>query len=447
MVPMEIRTAVRKEGIPRGTLGKIVGFAENQREAFIDFGDEKPVVYAENEVEILSVAEALGVQASHGQVERTRIAQGIQYARTGLPEEMLEVSSHLRDLAEFGYSPMYMQNHLISMGYNSNIIRNAFKKVFGMEFEDAVNIQYLDSPGNIPQLNLGWGAAKDGKGTIFIMPMTTWYADFQQINDQDRVELHRHKTLVEALECVEKRVKKLMRWDPPLKKTKNPLFDVTQFYRQPQLFVQAMEQYPVAFELGRKLLQTEAAVLRKEMVDDAYLSGSINKPMHFQFLKVFCDLKEEAEHEVREEAVEKALKNPDVQEMGDQPEGFGQIPVDVASAIRDYLQTKNSNLRDFEIRVRGYTYHQLGPVPKDLPDEESVTAATAIVKVAIDVVDRATEVTKHALLAFSVIGETIKDSKDSLKDIETSKIYALTDEGLADYFRGERGETSEIPGR
>ncbi len=279
------------------------------------------------------------------------------------------------------------------------------------------------------------------------MPMTTWYADFQQINDQDRVELHRHKTLIEALECVEKRVKKLMRWDPPLKKTKNPLFDVTQFYRQPQLFVQAMEQHPVAFELGRKLLQTEAAVLRKEMVDEAYLSGSINKPTHYQFLKVFCDLKEEAEHEVTEEAVEKALKNPDVQEMGDQPEEFGQIPVDVASAIRDYLQTKNSNLRDFEIRVRGYTYHQLSPVPKDISDEESVTAATAIVKVAIDVIDRATEVTKHALLAFSVIGETIKDSKDSLKDVETSKIYALTDEGLADYFRGERGATSEMPGR
>ena len=442
-VSMDVRTSVRKEGIPRKSLGKVVGFTQDHHGVFVDFGDGQQTVFANNEFEYLEV------EASHGQVERTRMQYGNEYARTGLPDEMLQVKYHIRDLIDAGYSPMFMERHLVTdMGFNSNLFRDAFQKCCGAEFEDMVNFPYLDTPGSIPGLNLGWGHAKDGKTIVFIMAGTTDYMCIRQVDDMTRHELHRHKTLKDAIDCAKKLTKKLMRWDPPVKENKDLDVVPSELYRQPQLFRQAMVDSGngIGLELFDRVSAVPSPTHRKEIVDSIYLAAGIDKETHDQFLVVFCDdakdspkdeLQEEAVKEVQEEAVEEALKSPGIAEVGEASRIPSDMPVNVMEVVTNFFAMKNQELKNFEVRQGELTYKPLGPPPKEIDQigESSVAAATALVKVAVDVFDKsAPDSPRHAMMAFTVTGDEVKESNDSIKDIETSKIYGLTDEGLSDYF-------------
>lgn len=435
-VSMDVRTSVRKAGIPRKSVGRIVGFTQDGHGAFVDFGDGQQTVFDTNEVEFLEV------QASHGEVERTRIQQGNEYARTGLPEESLQLRCHLRDLIDAGYSPMFMERHLVSgMGFNSNLFRDAFQKCCGMEFEDAVNFQYLESPGCIPGLNLGWGLAKDGKTYVFIMAGTTDYMCVRQVDDMTRHELHRHKTLKDAIDCAKKMTKKLMRWDPPVKENKDLDFVPSEMYRQPQLFRQAMQTNPAGQELFDHVSSMESRTRRKEAIDTFYLNASIDQATHRQFLNIFCEdpkseLQDKAERQVAQDAVAEALQSPNT-EVGREFQAPVDMPENVMRIIKELFVAKNQELKNFEIRQGNTEYSALGPPPQEVSQmgDASVTAATALVKVVVDVIDKsAPDSPRHALMAFTVTGDTVKESNDSIKDIETSKIYGLTDEGLSDYF-------------
>lgn len=421
----QIRTIVARDGVPAGTPGDVVGLSEDRQSVFINVGAEEPLKYQANEIEPMSV------EASHGEVERTLALSNSEYAGTGLPEELLQVQHHIRELRDAGYSYLFMEKHLMSMRFAAYMIRRAFKKLTGLDPEQAVNFNYLLSPGSIPQFNLGWGEAKKGKGYFFLMPIGTWYSLLHQENDITRNEVGRFNELKDAVDALKGTVKKAMRWDPPVKEVKDQIIDVTQLYRQPQIFMHAHSA------LVSQLENIPSWYKRKELIDQKYLSSQIERDVHKQFLKTFCDIEEEAKREFLEKTVDDMKRSPGLDEIERKSENTS-LPVEVSKFITQFIASKNEQIRGFKIVLGDYTYRKLGELPKmNIQQvEPGITSATAIIKVELNInpVEDPVNV-KHAISMIVIVGDEIRPS-DGIRDIETHKEFPLTQDGLKNYFSG-----------
>jgi len=145
----------------------------------------------------------------------SRILQKVPYSGSSTQQEMLELEQNMRDLiAEGKYSYKYIENFLVSLGYNLNKIRRVFKKLTGVEPDIYLDAQpYLDTPPTIPGINYGWGESKDSKYEYyFIMPWIDKYCIFGQ-KGVDREIVSEHYTLESALKELEGKVKKLYTFD------------------------------------------------------------------------------------------------------------------------------------------------------------------------------------------------------------------------------------------
>jgi hypothetical protein len=443
-----VRTLVASEGIPEGTKGNVI-FTDNTGTIVSAKVDGIPVQanYYDNQLEVI---------ASHGQVERTKMMKGIEWAGTNLPEELLQAEAKIAELVDAGYGYREIESLMMSDLFALNVIRRAFKKYTGRTPEECMNINAIYSPGCIPQFNYAWGMAKKGKGVYFIMSIADKYVVLHQKDDRERDEHSSHLELVEAKEALKKLVKELMQWNPPVKDVKNKVTDATQMMRQPQIFMKASDIQ--AWE--EKLNNYSSKLERGSMIRQAYEDGLIEAEERKFLLEKFAD----AEADMEQTAVKEKLDDIEKEKM-DRPirdeisektpaqffqrhkmqNRYSMLPADVIDTISRYIYQSNSNLQDFGVAIHSLKFATVQPAKKKNKagpgggTEPDIMDATASVSVLVEVTDnKAAEPynTKLGLMVFSVIGTELFTS-DTIKG-EDDWIYALTDEGLAKYFQSER---------
>ena len=146
----------------------------------------------------------------------TRQLGGITYSGTSSKQELIELEENLRSMLEEGQLGYKMiENSLVSMGYNLNKIRDAFKRLTGVEPGVYLDAQpELDTPGTIPGVNYGWGQSK-GKDYdfYFVMPYRVGWAVFGQKGDLLREVDFYCNTLDEARAHLDKKVKESLFYD------------------------------------------------------------------------------------------------------------------------------------------------------------------------------------------------------------------------------------------
>lgn len=395
-------------------------------------------------------AEPVEVEASHGGVETVKTLQGIYYAGTGLPEEMLEIEKHIRELIDAGYTYMFIERLLMSYGYQYKMVRHMFELLTGMCATDAVNYKWQYSPGNIPGLTLGWGIAKNGKSAYFIMPIGNWYCIFHQIDDQHREEESKHLLLTEAVEALGKLVKKVERWDPPIKEDKKSKIDKTQLYKQPWLFMNASMR-----KLDGHLRTVQSEPDRATIIKQAYVSGEINdvqrKALMFRYADE--DVAAEVAKEVVDTASDKVKSKPLAQEFAPQTpsDKFHEVsvsqmqeaPVDIVSQIMGQIHEINSNLQGYDILFKELNLKLLTPAgtaSADI-DEKDIMNASAQATVLVLVKDKSSGDIKWGGMLFDAIKGDVS-SDGTIYDVTDpqNKNYAPTDETLNAMFKkGPKG--------
>lgn len=443
-----VRALAGVDGIPEGTKGNVVYIKNDTLHVKAKVNDNKIVgLFAPDQLE--------QVRASTGDFERTRRLYNIDYAGTNLPEELIQVWQHIDEMMCVGYSYLYMEKHLMSLGFGLNMIRRAFKKLTGIRAEDAVNFDYQFSPGNIPQFTLGWGFAKNGKGTCFIMPGVNWYSIMLQTDDLTRIEIGKFYTLPEAIEEMKKTVKEFQQWNPPVNELKidkkhKPQMDMSQMYKQPQLFMEA------SGKLLNLLRNTASAMERAGLINEAYLSGTIGEESRDSLKRVFADaeaiVETDAALEKLDDVEQDAISRPIQEEISEKTPGqffekkkmerrYSMLPADVIASVSEYISNANAHLKDFELGVHSFKYSTIQPAgtKQSTPgDEPDIMNAIASVSVLLELMDKKSGAAnkKLGLMVFSVIQNNIYTT-DTIKG-EDDWIYAVSDEGLGKYFQAER---------
>jgi hypothetical protein len=402
---------------------------------------------------------SLLAEGSTGDMERTRSQYGVQFVRSGTPEELSEVQGHLRGMIGDGLSYRFMERYLMSCGYLPIMIRRAFKQLTGMRAEDVVNYDnYYMSPGTIPTFSHGWGVAKGGanKGWYFVMPMTTYYGVYHQANEKSgpspRTEVSRHPELMGAIEAARKLVRHLERWDPPVKEHKGSNVVPSELYRQPQLFMHASAGHA---QVANLVSGIHSKTLRAGLIRTAFREGKVSAEERQNLMAIFADAEADAQQEAvidRVNEVEEDLqKRPIADELAEKtPSDFFQrelletryvtLPANVVDMAVRYLQKVNGELRDFQILIGKFKYIPMQPSGKtSQSDEPDLLNAIVAMGVILDIYDKSVAAPnnhKRGMLTFSVIGNQIW-TPDVVKG-EDNRSYALSDDGLAKMFQRER---------
>jgi hypothetical protein len=396
------------------------------------------------------------IQASHGETERTKILYGIQWAGTGLPEEMCEITCHLRELIDCGYPYLFMENYLMQMGYGTDCVRRAFRDLTGVSAENVVNINYTFSPGNIPRFNLGWGCSKKAKGEhYFVMPQGDWFMVYHQKGDDAtegprREDISKHFTLEDAFESVEKLVVKLERWNPPVNEDKRVKVNKEKMYKQAKVFAQADK----CFKFHNYLQTIHSSSERRALINQAFETNVINATEREQLLITFADdlagqVTRDELQKMTDDSTSRPLKEETAERTPQQyferqkmEHRYTTMYADIVDEIAKHIFDLNSNVKEFDVRVRAFKYNVVEPAGTGTPtpsDEQDVINANAWVAVLLDCVDKRSSApynTKLGMMVFEVIGSEISSS-DAFKG-EDNRQYAATDDGLRDYFSTER---------
>jgi hypothetical protein len=410
-------------------------------------------------------------QKNAGIWDLTRQMEGITYSGTGTKQEMIELEENMRSLIKEGIYPYrYIENYLISIGYNLNKIRKVFKKLTGMDPETYLDTQsYLDTPSTIPGISYGWGQSKDKKyDYYFIMPYNLGYEIFGQKGDLQRDEVAYFASLNEARESLQKKVKEVKYFDKVL-----TLKDLPE-YTYPEL----SEPLPIGTKTAsyQKLLKhldlvgvsmqpfEKLALLKEEL-----MKGNINKREFKELLKVAGfnkmaepDIKsidekgdEDAKEKTKEEILELTKKVKEVpfeEEVGattpqeffdEQTENvFETSTAKVTDEILKYLAEVNTNLYKYSISMKSFKYmsRQVSEKIEKTPTitgqhPEEYFTSSGVVAVVINIKAKELpegENVKQGLVVFSIIdGDVVSSGTFKGRDNEE---YALSEEGFENYF-------------
>ena len=152
-----------------------------------------------------------------GGYEISQVLQGIQFAGTGTPQELVELERNMRQLLQVKMYPYsYIEKYLLQQKYQQSDIRNTFKQISGVSAEDFLkdNEAMMSTPSSLPSYNLGWGEAKGSKfDYLFIMPWVAGYSIFGQKGDFHREEISNHAELSGAREEIQGKVKEYHQHD------------------------------------------------------------------------------------------------------------------------------------------------------------------------------------------------------------------------------------------
>jgi len=449
-----VRALANDNGIPEGAKGHIVS-EEYQGLLQVDF--KKDGVHA---TELINVEEiehvgdpepeqpveaqaSLDVQAGHDEVTRTKLLMGAPFVGTNLPEEMLEIKFHMRQLIDAGYTYFFIERYLKGMNYPTDLIRRSFKKITGLTPQEAVNINAIYTPGTIPQFNLGWGEAKKGKNEYyFVMPIKHGYSVFCQEGDRNREEVFHCSILTEALDYTKKMVKKLEQWNPPIKETKGDV-DTTQLYRQIHIFREASTD-----RLYQHLLSYPNTE-RLELVRQAYVTGLVEEHDRDALLDIFGAGSESVEQEVARTETQEMLEREmtsdgteagsigsaeSVQEESARSTLIKQMADGFMSSISEEFPEFNVKILNRNIKIFPFSQddeHRGAPKSEVNPD--------GVVTYQFSITDSASGMTKNGKIAWPIIGDSIIDpvsNEPSRQFFVDGKSYTFSSDDLESSIRG-----------
>jgi len=449
-----VRVTAKIQGLMQTLKGTVIVAEADKVEVMIDGTNEVGLFAPESVEKIIPLRKAnIEVSAGTGEIERTRALNDTSHVRMGTPEELLQLERKIRELVDEGHTYLFMEKWLMTNGYQPRAIRRAFYNITGIKPEDAVNINYQYSPGTIPQFTLAWGYGKKGKSIYFVMPFVKGYAIFHQIDDMNReMVVDDVMDLNDAIEQIKKLVKKLERWNPPVKENKRTDVYTPELYRQPQMFLNA-SRHP---DLIAKLSHAPNKYQRESLIRTAFAIGMVDKPTMDELNLMFAD----AEEEMQGKAVFDKLKDMQKEEM-DRPVDetvsektpqdyfekqkmeykYSMLPADVIASVLTRINMTASQMRDFSMVVRSFKYTSVQPAGnKSESNEPDHMNAIALVSVLLEIYDKDNQNAdskKLGLMVFSVISSQLYTT-DTIKG-EDDSIYALTDDGLKQYFQSDRG--------
>jgi len=322
-------------------------------------------------------------------------------------QEMIELQRHIIHLIGEKYSYRDLEDYLITLGYNEDMVRDAFQRITGADPRE-MEIKVLpNAPGTIPGINYGWGVSKDKKyNYYFIMPYVYGYSIFGQKGDTQRDEVFSSASLEKCKEELGKMVKGISYWLP-----------------QP-LNTDIIKELPVHPVPEKQTPFSSQAEISEE------LENKIEK--------------------VQETPFEDIVKERSPQEFFEKekmPEDKGKMGEAIQSVI-EHIRERDQAIPAYDIKITSFKYLQ-EEVEREIEKTPSIPGEKVkeyfsnegIITVLLTFKKRdlpEDKGVKQGFMIFALVDSKITTT-DSFKG-EDNKDYALTEEGLNAYFAQETGE-------
>lgn len=300
--------------------------------------------------------------------EITRELQNVTYSGTQSRQEQEELEVNMLSLInEKKHSYKFIEQLLVSLGYNLNKIRHAFKKLTGISPEEFLNYEtYETTPPTIPGFNHGWGESKDANfDYYFVMPYKYGYAVFGQKGDMIREEVKYVFSLDEALEFIDKKVKELYTYDRvvDMKIKKKPIKENDETYTKVNLDyvgdrTAALEDHITSIKLHAQPREIKAILenaLVKKLVTAEEFQKLINK-----YINVRQADDVDFEDKIMQQPMKKELSEITPQQFFDNEAeddfGDGAKMGDVIDSILAEMKKMNKDLINYKTTVRSFKY-------------------------------------------------------------------------------------------
>ena len=368
-------------------------------------------------------------------------------------------------------SKMYyrqIEDFLVTLGYEAGDIRCVFEELTGV---DPVKIDFMRSedvkntPSNIPWYNLGWGYAKKGDSSYFIMPYAGGvYMVFHQKDDMTREEVACFLRLDEAIKKLESLSKRVHRYDAPAE-------EQAEAYSKPMVKEPKKKEYMVLAKYidGLKASNSFNPEQAVRLVRDAVMSGSLTPEEGELMLHVRADVSgattdvhstpqhtspgpdttgsENALSDAQKDRVldKVEMKTPQAFFDSTIPDRIEEVASEHVKGVLGYVSNRESDMQDFECSLYRLEYRR-NESPRSLvevnPDtgENTGSAPTSTISVVLSIADKTLPKDKNkkfALAVFFVGSDGEVTTSDSIKG-ENDVIYGFTEDGLRQYFAKER---------
>jgi hypothetical protein len=381
-----------------------------------------------------------------------------------------ELKDNMECLMKTRMAYMPMEEFLVSMGYESGDIRNAFTEHTGL---DPVKLEYMRSedvkntPSNIPWYNLGWGwSKKSGYESYFVMPYAgNVFTVFGQKDDMQRDEVASFLRQEEALEYIKPLVKKVHRYDMDVSDQIVDAFeDVVKEPEKKEYMVYANYFYDL-----RQRGELDP-VRAKIMVNDAVRSGSLTEEEGQMLIERHADVNDsypspqhtdDTPDNWADEGLADSQKNKKVEDELDKrtPQDFfdSQMPDKIEEAATNhiksvftYISHRNSDMNEFKVSLHSLEYmkHKKSRSIMEVDPQTGRPAGppNATISALLEIKDNTlpdAKGMKFCLAVFFVNPDGEITTSDSLKG-EDDIIYGFSEDGLRQYFAKERGAKAEL---
>jgi len=378
-----------------------------------------------------------------------------------------ELEENLGELLKSRMSYREIEDFLVVVGYEAGDIRCVFHKITGL---DPVKLDYMraedvkNTPANIPCYNLGWGWAKKGETSYFIMPTAGGvYAVFHQEDDMTRTEDSCFLRHDEALKKIEALVRKVHRYDMPvMDQVEDALSPMVKEPKKKEYMVLA--KYLDSLRIQGRLEPEHA----KQLVRDAVRSGSLTPeegelmltvradtsgatsdiattPQHTQPSPDMTGTNTELSDAQKNRVIDKMeMKTPQDFFEATLPDRVDEVASEHVKGVLGYIANRESDMQDFEAKLYRMEYKR-HEAPKSLVEVDPETGRrsgppTSTISVVLELHDKTLprdRNKKFALAVFFVGADNEVTTSDSIKG-EDNIIYGFTEDGLRQYFAKER---------
>ena len=392
--------------------------------------------------------------------------EGTPFAGTGTPQEIVELERNLRQLIQVKMYPYsYMEEYLVSQGYQQSDIRQVFHEITGVTVAEflAPDQNVMTVPAAIPSYNMGWGEAKGKKFDFyFIMPWVAGYTIFGQKGDFHREEISNHPIIEDAREELKGLVKEYRQYDKVVSlDLDKPKEDWFSGFSEPKFSTlsdqgRAVVDYLTLSGAGKDPKRAAA------YVKDAYFNGLLLKGDFAILSSRYITAAEEKDKAAEAKAAasedvkaltekeESALLEDVIKE--DSPQAFfdaqtNNPKVDNLSpffdSIGEYLAAKSAEVSpDYDFSLKSFKYQA---VEKFEAQEKNVNTTTSrpveflnssgVIAIMLNVGSAKLSKDankKFAYMVFSVIDGTLQTT-GTFKGTD-GKVYSLSKEGMEKYF-------------
>jgi len=423
------------------------------------------------------VIQQASLKKNAGIADITRQLSNIPYAGTGTKLELIELEENLRELLEaktFGYK--FIEGMLISMGYNLNKIRQAFRKLTGTDPDVYMKQQpCLDTPGTIPGINYGWGESKDSEyDYYFVMPYNAGFSVFGQKGDLLREEAKYLLTLQEAQDFLKKKVKEVKIWDPIVetkKLAKDNWSSLSENWPMGTKTASVKHVFEFMDKMGENIQLSEKRALLEEEVTAGNLTEEefYRAAVHYGIIRqakpdveaisdkgdvdmsklISKDLDED-ENDSLDKSLKDSLDKATPQSFFDKTKRdvTDTVVPEAVESILVYFAELGREVSDFDVNVFSFQYmkqvttdkiEKTLSVGKQQVDEHFNSSGN--ISVIMDIKDKTLPVGKNikqGLAVFKIVGNDVKNS-GTFKG-EDDKIYGLNSAGFLEYFEEERSQ-------